>query len=82
MEKNEILKRVNETFIDILDEPELVLTETTNAAQVEGWDSLSHIQLVVAIEKGFKLKFTSREIQSWNNIGDMVDCINMKLSDH
>lgn len=78
MENTEILKKVNEIFIEILDNEDIVLTLETTASNVEDWDSLNHIQLVVAIEKQFKIRFTSTEIQSWKNVGEMVDCIMMK----
>lgn len=75
MEKNEILAKVQEIFQDILDNEDIELTNASTADDVEEWDSLSHIQLVVAIEKAFGLKFTSKEILSWNNVGEMIDCI-------
>ena len=75
MEKPEVLKKVNEVFIDTLDDESIVLSYDTTADDVEDWDSLNHIQLVVAIEKQFKIRFTSQEIQSWNNVGEMIDCI-------
>ena len=75
MDKSEILKKVNVIFIDTLDNEDIVLTYETTANDVEDWDSLNHIQLVVAIEKYFKVRFTSLEIQSWNNVGEMLDCI-------
>ncbi len=75
MERGEILKKVNDVFIDVLDNDTIVLTDETTADDVEEWDSLNHIQLVVAIERQFKIRFTSREIQSWNNVGEMLDCI-------
>ena len=64
MERNDILARVQEVFRDELELDDLVLNEETTADDVEEWDSLSHIQLVVAIEKAFGIKFTSREILS------------------
>lgn len=78
MERTEILKQLNDIFIDILDNEKVVLTEITTAGDVEEWDSLSHIQLVVAIEKHFKIRFTSKEIQSWANVGDLLSCIQGK----
>ena len=75
MNKNEILKEVNEIFVDVLEADGLVLTEATAAGDVENWDSLSHIQLVVSIEKHFKIRFTSKEIQGWKKMGELVDSI-------
>ena len=75
MERNEVLDRVQEIFRDVLDDDEIVLTDQTTADDVDDWDSLSHIQLIVAVEKAFHVKFTSKEILSWKNIGEMVDCI-------
>lgn len=75
MERNEIFEKLNEIFVDVLDLNEVKLTDETSANDIEEWDSLSHIQLIVAIEKEFKVKFTSKEIMSWKNVGEMVDCI-------
>jgi acyl carrier protein len=78
MKKEEIIAQVTEIFKDILDNDEIELTEETTANDVEEWDSLTHIQLVVAIEKHFKVRFTSREIQRWKNIGEMITGIQEK----
>ena len=79
MERDDILKKVEEIFREELEVDDLVLTDETTADDVEEWDSLSHVQLVVALEKGFGIKFTSREILSWDNVGDLVDCIAGKI---
>lgn len=79
MDKKEILKTVTGIFIDNLDNGDITLTETTTADDVEGWDSLTHVQLVVAVERKFKIRFTAKEIQSWKNIGEMIDSISNKL---
>ena len=79
MERNDILARVQEVFREELELDDLVLNDETTADDVEEWDSLSHVQLVVALEKAFGIKFTSSEILSWDNVGDLVDCINKKL---
>lgn len=78
MDKTEILLKVQQIFKDVLDDESIVLTNETTANDVEGWDSLTHIQLIVAIEKLFKIKFTSKEILSWKNVGEMIDCIHSK----
>lgn len=78
MEKNQIMTEVQEIFRDVLDNEDIELTPETMADDIEEWDSLSHIQLIVAIEKHFKVKFTSKEILSWKNVGEMVDCISTK----
>lgn len=75
MEKNKILEKVQNIFRDVLDNEDIELTYDTTADDIDEWDSLSHIQLIVAIEKEFKVKFTSKEIMSWDNVGEMLDCI-------
>ena len=75
MTREDILARLNEIFQDVLDNDELVVTDALQADDVEEWDSLSHIQLIVAIEKAFGIKFTSREIMKWSCVGEMVDAI-------
>jgi acyl carrier protein len=79
METTDILSRMEDIFRDILDNDTITLAETTTAADVEDWDSLNHIQLVVGIEKAFKIKFTTHEINSWNNVGDIAKSIKGKL---
>ena len=80
MEREEIFSKLNEIFEDVLDLDETPeLTDDTSANDIEEWDSLSHIQLIVAIEKAFKLKFTSQEILKWNNVGEMVETIIARL---
>ena len=80
MEREEIFSKLNEIFEDVLDLDETPeLTDATSANDIEEWDSLSHIQLIVAIEKAFKLKFTSQEILKWNNVGEMVETIIARL---
>ena len=79
MEKKEIMAKIQEIFRDVFDDEELIISEDTTSDDVEEWDSLSHIQLVVAIEKGFGLKLTSKEILSWEDVGEMADVILSKL---
>lgn len=75
MERQEIFAKLTEIFQDVLDNDEIEVTADTKADDIEEWDSLTNIQLVVAIEKAFGIKFKSSEIMSWNNVGEMVDSI-------
>jgi acyl carrier protein len=79
MDRNELLKQINDVFIDILDNDEIEIKEETTANDIEEWDSLTHIQLVVAIEKHFKIRFSSMEIQSWKDVGEMITCIESRI---
>lgn len=79
MERIEIFKKLTEIFIDVMDNEDIKLNDSTCGEDIEEWDSLTQIQLVVAIEKEFGIKFTSQEITTWNHVGDMVDCILSKL---
>ncbi len=80
MGREEILDKITSVFKDILDEGDVALTEKSTADDVEGWDSLTHVELVAAVEKQFKIRFTAKEIQSWKNIGEMTDSISLKLT--
>ena len=79
MEPSEIIKQLDEIFVDVIDNEDIKLTSETTAGDVDGWDSLSHIQLVVAIEKHFRIRFTAKEIQSWKNVGELVASIQSKI---
>lgn len=79
MERKEIFEKLNEIFVDVLDLDEVELTDETSANDIEEWDSLSHIQLIVAIEKTFGIKFTSLEIMKWKNVGEMVTTMQEKI---
>ena len=79
MTPQEVLAQLDEIFRDVLDNPDIKLSEKTVANDIEEWDSLNNIHLVIAIEKHFKVKFTSAEIQNWENVGAMCVAISKKL---
>lgn len=79
MNRNEIFEKLNEIYMDVLDLDECELKEGTSADDIEEWDSLTHVQLIVEIEKTFGIKFSSLEIMKWQNVGEMVDSISQKI---
>jgi len=80
MSTEEIIRQVNGIFTEVLDNPDITVKYETTSADIEEWDSLNHIQLVVAIEKHFKIRFTAAEIVSFANVGEMSEAIKTKLS--
>jgi acyl carrier protein len=76
----DILAELQPIFQDILDQPELVIERRSNAQNVENWDSLSHVNLVTAIQQHFGVKFALGELQDLKNVGEMVDLIAAKLA--
>ncbi|MBF0467002.1 MAG: acyl carrier protein [Nitrospirae bacterium] len=70
---------VQPIFRDIFDDGSLIITRQTSANDIEEWDSLNHINLVVAIEKFYDIKFALGEIQSLKNVGEMADLIDEKV---
>lgn len=80
MSREEIYKNLNEVFRDVFDDDTICVTDTTTANDIEDWDSLEHIGLVVAIEKKFNIKFNMGEIVNLKNVGEMVDIIEKRLN--
>jgi len=78
MEYQEVIKEFNRLFIVVLDNEEIVLKEETTANDIEEWDSLTHIHLIVEIEKFFKIKFTAAEIEGFANVGAMCKFVASK----
>lgn len=77
--KTEILQEVTQVVRATLRDPSLELQYETKASDVPGWDSLSHIEIVVAVEKHFAIKFNFAELQKFQNIGQFCDGILKRL---
>ena len=75
MSREEIYKGLDEVFQDVFDDESIHVTDSTTADDIEDWDSLEHINLVVAIENKFGIKFNMNEVTSFKNVGEMVDII-------
>ena len=80
MDRPAIIAKIAETLAEVLDEDQVALSETTTADDVEGWDSLAHVRLIIALERAIGIRFESTEITAPENIGQMVDLIQAKLA--
>ena len=75
MDEAQIYFRLAEIFEDVFDEDSIKITPELSAKDVDGWDSLTHIRLILTIEKAFKTKFSTSEIGRLENVGDLVSLI-------
>ena len=75
MSREEVFKKLNEVFRDVFDDEEIEVKDSTTANDIEDWDSLEHINLIVAIENKFNVKFKMNEVTGLKNVGEMVDII-------
>ena len=78
MDKQEIIKRLNEVFRDVLDDDSIVISERTTAGDIEDWDSIEHINLISAVEREFKIRFTMGEVSGMKDVGEMIDIISQR----
>ncbi|MCR5590425.1 MAG: acyl carrier protein [Lachnospiraceae bacterium] len=79
MTHEEIMEKVREIFREVFDDETLAVNDSTNSSDIEDWDSLEHITLVVSMEKEFNMKFDLKEVNKLANVGEMVDLIASKL---
>lgn len=80
MQESEIYERLTRIFHNVLDDDSIVLTPELTANDVEEWDSFNHINLIVAIEQAFKIKFQTAELESMKNVGHLVALIEKKVN--
>ena len=80
MSADEILCELTAVCREVLGRPSLELAMATRQDDVEGWDSLAHIQLVLALGKRFGVRFTTKEVMDWMDVGSIVRCLDGKLA--
>ena len=80
MTTNDIYATLTDIFREIFDDPQIELRPDTTATDIADWDSFNHINLIVAAESRFGIKFQTSEVESLKNVGDMVATIERKLS--
>ena len=80
MTREEVFAKLTDVFHDVFDDDSIVLSDSTTSNDVEDWDSLEHINLVVAVEKCFAIKFNMGEVAKLKNVGEMTDLILSKVN--
>ena len=75
MDESTIYLRLTEIFRDIFDDDSIAVTPRLSANDVDGWDSLTHIRLMLTVEKTFKVRFSTSEIGKMETVGDLVTII-------
>jgi acyl carrier protein len=73
------LERMQPVFRRVLRQPDLVLRRDLSAQDVKSWDSLAHINLVVALEREFNIRLKTKDLAGLKNVGEMADLIESKL---
>lgn len=79
MDNQEILHTITGILRDILQQPDLVVSEQTTADQVARWDSINHVNILMTVERTFKVRFSLGEIKQLRNVGEMVALVKKKL---
>ena len=79
MEHDKILLTLTGIFQEIFDDDEIILNRETTALDIEEWDSLNQIKIILACEKAFNVRLKPREITAMENIGDMIDHLSLLL---
>ena len=74
MTRADIFEKLNGIFSDVFDEP-ITVTEATTSADIEDWDSLTHITLISEVEETFGVKFSMKDVLGMKNVGEMADII-------
>ena len=76
----EVRDKLNGIFQEVFKDDDIEIKPEMTANDVEGWDSFSHVTLIVAIETRFNIKFSLKETMSFKNVGDMMKCIERKIT--
>lgn len=79
MASRNTFEELNKIFRDVFDNDTIAIFETMTAKDLQEWDSLNHINLIVAAERHFKIKFTTQEIMTFQNVGHFANAIEQKL---
>lgn len=79
IQHNDVIKKLNTTFREVFNDDSIVLTDNMTAEDIETWDSLTNIRLMVQIEQDFNINFSSSDIADISNVGELIDLILLKI---
>ena len=79
MQTNQLYRELTEVFRDVFDDDAIALTPETTAADIDGWDSVAHVNLIVAIEARLHVKFKTSEVEGLHNVGQLAGVLEYKL---
>lgn len=80
MDPDLVRQRLQAIMADVFDNPSLAITDNMQASDIEGWDSLTHINLVVATEREFRIRMTVDDVRNLNNVGDLISIVSKKAA--
>jgi acyl carrier protein len=80
MDKDAIVSRLTPIFRDVFNDDALVVSEGMTAANVPSWDSLSNINMIIAVEKAFGVKFSIKDVRNLKNVGELLELIKRKAA--
>jgi len=75
-----VLEKLTAIFREVFDDEDIVIGPETTANDIEGWDSLSHVNLIVAVEARFNIRFNKKELLTFRHVGDLLACIESKIT--
>jgi acyl carrier protein len=79
MESSEVYSKLNDLFRNVFDNDEMIVTPELTASDVDGWDSLRHVRLMLTIERAFGIKFSAYEVNKLRNVGQLATLIQDKV---
>ncbi len=81
MSREEVFAALNEVFQDVFDDTSITVKDETTSEDIDGWDSLEHINLIAAVEQEFGMKFSMGQVVTMKNVGEMADIILSQVKD-
>lgn len=75
----DLQNKLNQIFCEVFDDDEIIISPEMTANDIDGWDSLSHVNLIVTIEAELVIRFSQKELLTFKNVGGLLNCIQSKI---